>query len=62
MVPFGDTEALVKGVKTVLADRERYSANALAYVREHLTIDHMVDGLMGAIEFAEQKSRRARSA
>ena len=42
-------EALAEGVREVLADRERYSTNALAYAQEHLTLDRMVDGLEAAI-------------
>ena len=46
----GDSsEALAKGVREVLADRERYSANALTYAQEHLTLGSMVDGLEAAI-------------
>ncbi len=49
----GDSsEALAAGVREVLADRERYSANALAYAREHLTLDRMVGGLESAIRHA----------
>ncbi len=43
------SEALAAGVRKVLADRERYSANALAYAQEHLTLSNMVDGLEAAI-------------
>ena len=43
------SEALAAGVREVLADRERYSANALAYAQEHLTLSSMVDGLEAAI-------------
>ena len=46
------SEALAAGVREVLADRERYSANALAYAQEHLTLDRMVDGLEAAIRHA----------
>lgn len=44
--------ALAASVREVLADRERYSANALAYARAHLTLDRMVDGLEAAIRHA----------
>ena len=40
------------GCSEVLADREQYSANALAYAQEHLTLDRMVDGLEAAIRHA----------
>ena len=46
------SEALAAGVREVLADRERYSANALAYAQEHLTLGRMVDGLEAAIRHA----------
>ncbi len=46
------SEALAAGVREILADRERYSANALAYAKEHLTLDRMVDGLEAAIRHA----------
>ena len=42
-------EALAAGVREVLADRDRYSTNALTYAKEHLTLDKMVDGLEAAI-------------
>ena len=45
-------EALAAAVREILADRERYSANALAYARERLTLDRMVDGLEAAIRHA----------
>lgn len=40
---------LVRGIKSVLNDRPRYSANAYAYARAHLTLEQMVDGLHAAI-------------
>ena len=46
------SEALAAGVREVLADRERYSANALVYAQEHLTLGRMVDGLEAAIRHA----------
>lgn len=44
---------LYQGVRTVLADRPRYSTNALTYAREKLTVAQMVDGLFRAIRHAE---------
>ena len=46
------SEALAAAVREVLAARERYSVNALAYAREHLMLDRMVDGLEAAIRHA----------
>ena len=46
------SEALAAGVREVLADRERYSANALAYAQEYLTLEKMVDALESAIRYA----------
>lgn len=43
------SEALAAGVREVLVDRARYSAHALAYAQEHLTLSNMVDGLEAAI-------------
>ena len=45
-------ESLAEGVREVLADLERYSANALSYAQEYLTIEKMVDGLESAIRNA----------
>ncbi|MEX2399807.1 MAG: glycosyltransferase [Rhodothermales bacterium] len=50
----GDTvDDLVDGIRIVLRDLPRYSANALVYARSHLTLDRMVDGLYDAIRCAE---------
>ena len=48
-----DTAAMLEAVEAVLADQARFSQNAYAYARSHLTIDQMVDGLEAAIRFAE---------
>ncbi|MXW63375.1 MAG: glycosyltransferase family 4 protein [Bacteroidetes bacterium SB0662_bin_6] len=50
------SEALAASVREVLADQDRYSSNALAYARKHLTIDRMVDGLEAAVRHAEEIS------
>ena len=52
--PFGDVPALARAVESILADQERFSANALAYAQDHLQLDHMVDGLVKAIETVER--------
>ncbi len=49
----GRVEDLIAAVEDVVADHKRYSLNALAYAREHLTLRKMVDGLVEAIRFAE---------
>ncbi len=51
---------LAQAVREVLADLERYSANARAVAREHLTLDRMVDGLMAAISFASSERVRGK--
>lgn len=56
MVARGDDDALLAAVETVLDDRERFARNAVEYVETHLTIDHMVDGLYGAIERAHHEA------
>ncbi|HMB89729.1 MAG TPA: glycosyltransferase [Rhodothermales bacterium] len=43
---------LAEAVRTVLLDQARFSANALDYARTYLGVDHMVDGLEGAIRYA----------
>ncbi len=48
------SEALAASVREVLADQDRYSTNALAYAKEHLTLDRMVDGLEAAVRHAEK--------
>ena len=58
LCPGDSSEALAAGVREALADRERYSANALAYAREHLALDRMADGLEASIRHAIR--RRAR--
>lgn len=50
--------ALFGGVQSVLADHPRYSANASAYARKHLTVDRMVEGLHGAIQHAASSANR----
>lgn len=44
---------LAEAVRAVLADHARMSQKALDYARTHLRIDRMVDGLEGAIRYAE---------
>lgn len=51
----GNPEALLAAVEKVLADRIRFSRNAYAYARTHLTIDQMVDGLVAAVRYVENR-------
>ncbi len=51
-----DTASMLEAVERILADHARFSQNALAYARAHLTLDQMVDGLEAAIRFAETPS------
>ena len=53
LAPSGDPADLLHAVEQVLADQPRFSQNALAYARAHLTLDQMVDGLEAAIRFVE---------
>ena len=53
IVPFGDVPALAHAVETVLTDQPRFSANALAYARDNLQLDTMLEGLLKAIQFVE---------
>ena len=52
-------EDLAAAVLRVLADQERFSANAMDYARTYLRIDRMVDGLEGAIHYASSKARQS---
>lgn len=45
---------LYDGVRKVLEELPRYSANAVAYARDHLTTDRMVDGLHAAVLYAQR--------
>jgi len=51
-------EDLYRGVRTVLADRHRFSTNALKTARNELTVDRMVDGLHDAIQHAASSITR----
>jgi glycosyltransferase involved in cell wall biosynthesis len=48
-----DPRAMVEAVERILDAPDEYSENALTCARNHLTIDRMVDGLVRAIEYAE---------
>lgn len=61
LTPHGNVAAMVAGVRAVLREQERYSAEALQYARTHLTMDRMVDGLYNALTYAEHASLPARN-
>jgi len=44
---------LLGAVRAVLVDRERFSANARTFALEKLGLDRMIDGLVGAIDYAD---------
>lgn len=52
LCPHGDGEAMLGAVARVLADRERFSRNALDYARRNLTVDRMIAGMLAAIGHA----------
>ena len=56
LAPADDAPAMAAAVEKVLDNLDAYSEHALTYAREHLTIEHMVDGLVKAIAFAEDKA------
>lgn len=45
--------ALLHAIQHVLDNKEAFSSNAASYVREHLTMKRMVDGLEAAVRYAE---------
>ena len=52
---YGDLNELVRAVLAVLDDRDQFSANALAFARANLNLESMVDGLVEAIQYAEER-------
>lgn len=58
LVDGSSADDLNGGVRSVLADHSRYSANASSYARKYLTVDSMVDGLFGAIQHAASHAKR----
>ena len=53
---FGDLNELVQAVLAVLDNRDYFSANALAYAQANLTLEGMIDGLIKAIQYAEERT------
>lgn len=53
---YGDLDELVKAVLTVLENRDYFSANALAYAQANLKLESMIDGLVEAIQYAEERT------
>ncbi len=52
MVERGNFESFLDSIRRILADRSEFSRNAVTYAERHLTVDHMLDGLIGAIDHA----------
>ncbi len=48
--------AMIEAIHTVLADSAQFTQRAITYAEEHLSLDHMVDGLIGAINLAASKT------
>ena len=53
---YGDLNGLVKAVLAVLDNRDYFSANALAYAQANLKLESMIDGLVEAIQYAEERT------
>ena len=53
---YGDLDELVQAVLAVLDNRDYFSANALAYARANLKLENMIDGLIEAIQYAEERT------
>ena len=53
---YGDLDDLVKAVLAVLNRRDYFSANALAYAQANLKLESMIDGLVEAIQHAEERT------
>ncbi len=53
---YGDFNELVKAVLSVLDNRDYFSANALAYAQANLKLESMIDGLVEAIQHAEERT------
>lgn len=53
---YGDLNELVKAVLAVLDNRDYFSANALAYAQANLKLESMIDGLVEAIQHAEERT------
>lgn len=55
MPPFDDIPAFADATRSVLNQRAFFSRNAILYAEKHLTLVHMLDGMMDAIRFAEAR-------
>ena len=53
---YGDLDELVQAVLAVLDNRDNFSANALAYAQANLRLENMIDGLVEAIQYAEERT------
>lgn len=54
---YGDLTSLVEATQTVLKNQETFSKNAQQYARTYLRIEHMVDGLVQAVEYAGEATK-----
>ncbi|ARA94535.1 MAG: glycosyltransferase [Deltaproteobacteria bacterium] len=52
MVQRGNFNAFLNAIRLTLKKRTILSRNAITYAEQHLTVDHMLDGLVGAISYA----------
>lgn len=57
LVESPDPDTFARAVLTVASD-PAFGRNAQAYARSHLNIEHMVDGLEGAVHLMEQRDSR----
>ena len=53
---YGDLDELVQAVRAVLDNHDYFSANALAYAQANLKLESMIDGLVEAIQHAEERT------
>ncbi|MFK7844480.1 MAG: glycosyltransferase family 4 protein [Rhodothermales bacterium] len=56
IVPRDNQEAMIHAIQTVLADSAQYAQRAVTYAEQNLSLDHMVDGLIGAINLAAKSA------
>ncbi len=52
MVERDNFDAFLDAIRQILADPATFSRHAVEYAERHLTVDHMLDGLTGAIHYA----------
>ena len=54
IVERGNQPMMIDTIHQVLDNRDTFSQNAASYAEKNLSLDHMVDGLMGAIHYAAE--------